>query len=304
MAAALKAARRQGAAKVVCAVPVAAPDALRHIEPLADQVVCLATPLPFVAVGCYYLDFSEVDDAKVVAALAAGTALAQQARDTHLAVTAERIPMDGQFVEADLAVPGNARGLVVFAHGSGSSRLSRRNQEVARVLNLRGFATLLFGLLTPFENEGPEARFDIALLSRRLRSVVEWAHAEPRLSSLPIGLFGASTGAAATLMVAAACPERITAVVSRGGRPDLAGQRMLALVRAPTLLIVGGEDHEVLELNRVARQAMDDVAQLAIHPGATHLFEEPGALEHVATLAGDWFARWLPGQPVRSSATA
>ena len=301
MTAALKAARRQGASQVVCAVPVAAPDALAAIEQLADVTVCLATPEPFRAVGRYYLDFSEVDDAKVVAALSA-VAAPGPAHDKHLTTAAVQVPCDGVRLDADLAVPGNARGLVIFAHGSGSSRLSSRNRSVARSLNLRGFATMLFDLLTMTESKDREVRFNVPLLARRLRAAVDWACSEPKLTGLPIGLFGASTGAAAALLVTTAYPERIAAVVSRGGRPDLAGERALQLVRAPTLLIVGGEDHDVLELNRAACETMNDVAQLAVHQGATHLFEEPGALEHVAALAGDWFARWLPAPSIRRSA--
>jgi predicted phosphoribosyltransferase/dienelactone hydrolase len=302
MAAALKSARRQGAARVVCAVPVAAPEALAGVEELADDTVCLATPVPFRAVGRFYLDFSQVDDASVVEALG-GNGSTTNRGYAPVAKIATSVPFDGGHLDADLVVPGDARGLVVFAHGSGSSRLSRRNQSVARSLNQRGFATLLFDLLTPRESDDPEARFNIPLLARRLHAAVDWAQREPRVAGLPIGLFGASTGAAATLLVAAADPERIAAVVSRGGRPDLAGERALRRVRAPTLLIVGGEDHAVLDLNRAVRELMGDVAQLAIHPGATHLFEELGALERVAALAGDWFARWLPVPSSRRSAT-
>jgi dienelactone hydrolase len=161
------------------------------------------------------------------------------------------------------------------------------------VLNRRGFSTLLFDLLTPQEDRDTAARFDVPRLARRLDAAVQWARQQPALRDLPRGLFGASTGAAAALMVAAARPDEIGAVVSRGGRPDLADASSLSRVQAPTLLIVGGADVEVLELNRVAQAAMPQGASLTVVPGATHLFEEPGALEQVAAIAADWFARWL-----------
>jgi predicted phosphoribosyltransferase/dienelactone hydrolase len=280
MAAALKAVRREQPARLVCAVPVASRDALALVKPLADRTVCLATPAPFGAVGRYYRDFSQVDDDDVVAAL-------RGVRRIHA------VP---------LRLPAGASGLVVFAHGSGSSRLSIRNQSVARALNQRGFATLLFDLLTPQENRAPDARFDVPLLAARLGRAVDWTAREPLLAALPLGLFGASTGAAAALAAAAADPARIGAVVSRGGRPDLAGTQVLSRIRAPTLLIVGGDDHPVLELNRLACEAMHGRAELAIVPGATHLFEEQGALERVASLAGDFFARNLPAAGARRSA--
>lgn len=168
-----------------------------------------------------------------------------------------------------------------------------RNRAVAARLNRQGFATSLFDLLTPPEDRDPANRFDVALLARRLSAALEWARSEVSQRHLPIGLFGASTGAAAALVVAAARPDDVAAVVSRGGRPDLAGKPNLAKVRAHTLLIVGGADTQVLELNREAMTAMHDAAELIIVPGATHLFEEPGALEKVAEIAADWFEQWL-----------
>lgn len=198
-----------------------------------------------------------------------------------------------------LAAPEHRSGIVVFAHGSGSSRFSPRNRGVARSLNGVGFATLLLDLLTADEHARDaltaEYRFDIGLLAERLEGAVEWAAAQPQLAGLPLGLFGASTGAAAALIAAAEQPGRIGAVVSRGGRPDLAAE-MLPRVRAPTLLVVGGEDREVIGLNRAAAARMVCEKELAIVPGATHLFEEPGALEEVARLAGAWFRRYL-GRP-------
>lgn len=193
-----------------------------------------------------------------------------------------------------LSVPPTPGGLVIFAHGSGSGRLSPRNRFVAGVLNQAGLGTLLLDLLTPQEAESYPTRFDIALLSRRLAAAVRATEGWPACRGLRIGLFGASTGAAAALEVAASLGDRIAAVVSRGGRPDLAA-RVFPLVRSPTLLIVGGEDHAVLELNRGALAALGARARLEVVPGATHLFEEPGTLEEAARLARDWFVRHLRG---------
>jgi putative phosphoribosyl transferase len=190
-----------------------------------------------------------------------------------------------------LEIPENPIGLALFAHGSGSSRFSPRNAFVAEALRERGFATLLMDLLTRNEARDRRNVFDIPLLAARVVEAIDWAAAEPALGRLPIGVFGASTGAAAALVAAAQRPQRVAAVVSRGGRPDLAGDA-LAEVRAPTLLIVGGLDHEVLGLNREALRLLPD-ARLDVVPGATHLFEEPGTLERVVELAGDWFAAKL-----------
>ncbi|MCO6009618.1 dienelactone hydrolase family protein [Actinoallomurus purpureus] len=193
-------------------------------------------------------------------------------------------------LEADLK--DGERGLVIFAHGSGSSRRSPRNRQVAAALRDRGFGTLLFDLLTPDEDledaRTARSRFDIPLLAERLSAVVEWARTRP------VGVFGASTGAAAALVTAAARPQDVAAVVSRGGRPDLAGEA-LAVVRAPTLLIVGGRDLDVLSLNERAAARMTAEKAIVVVPGAGHLFAEPGALEEVARLAGDWFARHIKG---------
>ena len=196
----------------------------------------------------------------------------------------------------DLVVPERARGLVLFAHGSGSSRKSPRNRFVAERLGRRALATLLFDLLTPAEEDidafTQAHRFDIALLATRLTDALAWAKRDARCKTLPIGLFGASTGAAAALVAAAVAPREVRAVVSRGGRPDLAGD-YLAQVTAPTLLIVGGRDDVVLELNRAASRELRGPSELAIVEGATHLFEEPFALEEVARLAGAHFERHL-----------
>jgi dienelactone hydrolase len=210
---------------------------------------------------------------------------------------AVRIPFDEGELSADLAVPDDPRGLVIFAHGSGSSRRSPRNRLVAEALQAGGFATLLADLLTPQEemadNTTREHRFDIPLLSRRVMAAIDWAESVPPLLSLPIGLFGASTGAAAALVAAARRPSHVAAVVSRGGRPDLADDA-LRHVRAPTLLIVGERDESVLVLHREAMGQMTGVTRLTVIPGATHLFEESGALELVAGLAREWFTQYLP----------
>ncbi|MFU8870917.1 dienelactone hydrolase family protein [Micromonospora sp. SL4-19] len=205
------------------------------------------------------------------------------------------IPVVGG-LPADLIVPSGATGVVLFAHGSGSSRHSPRNVAVAHQLNGRSLATVLVDLLTPDEDaldaRTAELRFDIGMLAERLAAIVDWMGAEPMLGRLPIGIFGASTGAAAALVAAAARPDQVRAVVSRGGRPDLAGSSLSA-VRAPTLLLVGGLDEQVIVLNEQARAELGDVAELRIVPGATHLFEEPGTLDQVADQAGTWFASHL-----------
>ncbi|MGB2568916.1 dienelactone hydrolase family protein [Micromonospora citrea] len=202
------------------------------------------------------------------------------------------IPVGAAGLPADIDGPDDATGVVLFAHGSGSSRHSPRNVAVARTLQRRGSATVLVDLLTPEEDEvdavTAELRFDIGMLAERLAGIVDWLGAEPSLGRLPVGLFGASTGAAAALVAAAARPERVAAVVSRGGRPDLAGSALSA-VRAPTLMLVGGLDEQVITLNEQAAAALTAPHELRIVPGATHLFEEPGTLEQVADAAGDWF---------------
>jgi putative phosphoribosyl transferase len=193
--------------------------------------------------------------------------------------------------------PGLARGVVVFAHGSGSSRMSPRNRFVANELRRAGFATLLCDLLTEEEDAQGAQRFDIELLTRRLRAAVSWVEHETDAAGLPIALFGASTGAAAALQVAAELGPGIAAVVSRGGRPDLAGDDALARVTAPTLLIVGGHDLQVIPLNEAAFARLRCLKSVAVVQGATHLFEEPGALERAAALASDWLIRHVRAEP-------
>ncbi|MEA2247479.1 MAG: putative phosphoribosyl transferase [Solirubrobacteraceae bacterium] len=222
------------------------------------------------------------------------------ATDTTVGVRARGVSLTGV-----LTVPPDARGVVVFAHGSGSGRLSPRNRAVARELVRARLGTLLIDLLTPDEEaedlRTARLRFDVRLLGERVVGAIDWLGAEavvgdvpPRLRAIPVGCFGASTGAAAALIAAAERPDRVRAVVSRGGRPDLAGP-VLPRVTAPTLLIVGGNDPEVIRLNRLAQQQLGGEARLEIVPAAGHLFEEPGALERVAVLTRDWFARHLTG---------
>ncbi|MDG4765761.1 dienelactone hydrolase family protein [Solwaraspora sp. WMMD406] len=213
--------------------------------------------------------------------------------------TPVRVPATGVVLDADVTVPPDARAVVVFAHGSGSSRLSPRNRTVAERLTADGLATVLTDLLTR-EEAGVDAvtaelRFDVSLLAGRLTEVVDWVGDQPGLGALPLGLFGASTGAAAALITAAARPDRVRAVVSRGGRPDLAGDG-LPEVRAPVLLIVGERDPQVRQLNAVAATALPALPVppvLRVVPGATHLFVEPGTLEQAAAMAADWFGTHL-----------
>jgi len=300
---AIAALRELRPARLIVAAPVIAAGTAEALRSVADEVACIASPAEFLAVGVWYKDFEQVSDEQVVSLLdeAARTAPRSDAA-TAVRVRPDsrtvRIPITDGALIGDLAFPsGLAVGLVVFVHGSGSSRLSPRNQEVAAVLRSHGLATLLFDLLTPREEtmdrETAEFRFDIPLLARRLVAVTDWLHTVPEVATLPMGYFGASTGAAAALAAAADRSAVIHAVVSRGGRPDLAGPA-LAIVTAPTLLIVGGEDREVLQLNRDARVRMDAArVELAMVPGAGHLFEEGDAMEKVTRLASDWFAEHL-----------
>jgi len=225
-------------------------------------------------------------------------------REHGLVVPGVAIPVPGDTVFGDLSVPEEAMGLVIFCHGSGSSRFSVRNREVAAHLQGRRLATLLMDLLTEREARQDEAtghwRFDVSLLAERVRAAAEWAGREPHVAHLPLGLFGASTGAAAALVAAAELPDLVRAVVSRGGRPDLA-MSALPRVRAPVLLIVGGADHVVLDLNKKAARHLPD-ATIKVIPGATHLFEEPGALAQVAAAAADWFLTHLPAAPAHGQA--
>jgi putative phosphoribosyl transferase len=216
---------------------------------------------------------------------------------TSNAVRAVEIAADGVRLQGELALPRQVDGIVLFAHGSGSSRHSPRNTYVAGVLREAGLGTLLFDLLTAAEDRDYATRFDIPLLTSRLLAATQFLAGDPTAPKLPIGYFGASTGAAAALAAAAELGTGVGAVVSRGGRPDLAGAAALPRVRAPTLLIVGGRDTEVIALNREAYARLACEKSLHIVPGATHLFEEPGTLEQVAMAAADWFRRWLVVEP-------
>lgn len=209
-------------------------------------------------------------------------------------MTAVKIPAgNGVALDGELILPVSATGVVLFAHGSGSSRFSPRNAYVAKMLQQRGIGTLLFDLLTSAEDQNYQMRFDIKVLTSRLLAATNWILANPATASLKIGYFGASTGAAAALQAAAQMNKLVSAVVSRGGRPDLAGKTALNQVNAPTLLIVGENDYGVIELNEQAYAAMNCEKKLILVPGATHLFEEPGTLEQAARYATDWFLRYF-----------
>ena len=320
-AAACQVARRMGAQRVVLAVPVGAPESLHALRSTCDAVVSLHAPEYFMAVGTFYDNFRHVSDAEVSDLLArSDDAVKEPAASTRTAndqdPNADPRPSEPHFatksagqtpapperdedvnlevadgtvtLEGHLTVPPNATGMVIFVHGSGSSRHSPRNRFVASQLNEAGLGTLLFDLLTKEEEAERANVFDIQALAARLTDVTRWFLEQPGGRQPALGYFGASTGAAAALWAAAEPDVHIDAIVSRGGRPDLADPR-LPDVPWPTLLIVGGRDEVVLELNRQAQQRLRCENQRAIVPGATHLFEEPGALQTVTRLARDWF---------------
>jgi len=288
--AACQVAKAQGAARVVMAAPVAPPSACAALAADADEVICLETPRHFMAIGEWYQDFSQTSDAEVISLLRAAEEEgppAEAPRGGEVVIAAGAARLAGH-----LSTPGTGAGIVLFAHGSGSSRHSPRNRFVADVLADAGLGTLLFDLLTTEEERDRANVFDIGLLAGRLGAVTQWLHAQPGLAGARVGYFGASTGAAAALWAAAEPGGDVAAVVSRGGRPDLAMQR-LAEVRAPTLLIVGALDDVVLGMNREAQAQLRCENRLAVVPGAGHLFEEPGTLDRVAALARAWFTRFL-----------
>ena len=289
--AALRALRVRRPRRLVFAAPVGARETLAMLEREADEVVVVGRPEELSAIGAWYDDFRQVGDDEVVDSL-------EQAPRRDGGVAAKQdvtIPAGSVELQGHLAVPAGASGIVLFVHGSGSSRFSPRNRFVADVLRSAGLATLLFDFLTPDEEAvdqvTAELRFDIEFLARRLALVTDWVERNASTRHLRVGYFGASTGAAAALIAAAARPS-VAAVVSRGGRPDLA-KEALARVRAPTLLLVGGEDAGVIELNQEAYAMLRCEKKLFIVPGATHLFEEPGTLERVAERAASWFVRHL-----------
>ena len=297
--AACRVARAQGAQCIILAVPVAPPGWTKRIHGDADECVALETPEPFFAVGQFYADFSPTTDEEVSACLERATGLAEATTVDDAAVDDppgrdEEVTLDVGPVQltGHLTVPEGATGIVVFVHGSGSSRHSPRNRFVADVLNGAELGTFLFDLLTADEALERDKVFDIDLLAARLLHVTRWLIAQPEGQSARIGYFGASTGAAAALRAAAQLGAQIAAIVSRGGRPDLAAD-CLDAVTAPTLLIVGGHDDIVIGLNQQAQSALRCDNSLVVVPGATHLFEEPGTLETVAVLARDWFVRHL-----------
>jgi putative phosphoribosyl transferase len=283
--------RRRGASRIVLAVPVGPPDVRARFAGVVDDVVCLESPAQFQAVSQAYSSFAQTSDEEVVELL-------QRARTRATTAGEVTIPagISGPGLAGVLEVPPSPSGLVLFAHGSGSTRLSPRNAAVARSLQEAGLATLRFDLLTEREARDRANVFDVELLGRRLVAATRFAAGCEPTSALPVGYFGASTGAAAALWAAAEPGTGVRAIVSRGGRPDLALERLPA-VTAPTLLIVGGADQAVLALNRQAAACLRCTREVAVVPNATHLFEEPGALEQVGRLATAWFCRHLV--PVR-----
>ncbi len=296
--AACRVARALGAVRVVLAVPVGPAGVEERFRGEVDEIVCPHQPQTFYAVGQFYADFSQTTDDEVTALLhrrrveldrgdQGGTGYRTSPVDEEVRITLGDLTLAGR-----LTVPDAALGLVLFAHGSGSSRHSPRNRYVAAVLQEARVGTLLFDLLTTTEEHDRRMVFDVDLLAARLAGATAWARSQPAATGLPIGYFGASTGAAAALWAAADPEQEIAAVVSRGGRPDLAIPR-LDQVRAATLLIVGGRDAMVLDLNREAQRHLRCENDLAVVPGATHLFEEPGTLTQAATLARDWFSEHL-----------
>mgnify|MGYP006278539397 CR=1 FL=1 len=282
MRAAVHVARAHGARKVVVAAPVAPPDVVNMLRHHADAVVVLDEPAEFEAVGRWYRDFQPVTDDEVVR-------LVHEAMATHTEVVVAAGPV---MLPGTLSVPPRPRGVVVFAHGSGSSRRSPRNRWVAERLQSAGMATLLVDLLTDAEAHEQVHVFDVELLADRVGATLDFVAGQHDTKALPVGLFGASTGAAAALWAAAERGAGVGAVVSRGGRPDLA-QRRLHEVTAPTLLLVGGDDGTVVDLNRRAAQSLRCEHRLVVVPGASHLFEEPGTLERVADEASRWFRTHL-----------
>jgi predicted phosphoribosyltransferase/dienelactone hydrolase len=295
--AACQVARAHGAARVVLAVPTAPAGWQAEMGDTADTYVSLVTPEQFVSVGQWYRSFEVVDDDEMLRVLDRAAARGWEAAipidPQPSAVRAQRVVLD-----AHVTMPARAGGVVVFAHGSGSSRHSPRNAFVADVLEQAGVGTVLVDLLTEREADERANVFDIDLLAHRLRAVTRWVERQWVGVQVQLGLFGASTGAAAALAAAADPDAHVSAVVSRGGRPDLA-RRHLAGVRAPTLLIVGSRDDVVLDLNRQAAELLRCEHRLEIVPGASHLFEEPGTLQRAATLAADWFASHLRRASVR-----
>jgi putative phosphoribosyl transferase len=303
--AAIRAVRERHPRQLILAVPVIAAETARDLEREVDKLVCVRAPEVFYAVGCWYDQFPQTTDDEVTTLLELMADAVQREVPAPDNPPPEptgdpvdvSIPCDAGVLEGFLEIPAAPHGLVLFAHGSGSGRHSARNQHVARAVQDAGLATLLLDLLT-LEEEREDAltghlRFDIGLLAQRLLAATRWASQSALTRRLPIGYFGASTGAAAALQAAAQVPGLVRAIVSRGGRPDLAGESALSRVVAPTLLIVGARDEEVLRINRAAMARIPAKHRLVVVPRATHLFEEPGTLDTVARLAARWFAQHL-----------
>lgn len=282
-------ARARGAFRVVLATPVAPAGWESEFAGVADEMVCLYAPVHFGGVGQFYEDFSQVSDEEVLGLLGEARSLsAPRPREEHVAIEVEH----GVHLQGILQIPEHPRGCVVFVHGSGSSRHSPRNRQVATMLVNAGFSTLLFDLLTRNEERERRNVFDIELLASRLVKVTDWVQGREDLRHQPIGLFGASTGAAGALELAAREPSRIAAVVSRGGRPDLAGDS-LEKVTCPVLLIVGALDEHVLSLNEHAGRRLGAHGRIVVIPGASHLFEEPGTLRMAGAEATAFFLEHL-----------
>jgi erythromycin esterase-like protein/predicted phosphoribosyltransferase/dienelactone hydrolase len=299
MKAALRSLKDNGARRIVVALPVAPESALTELTGLADDIVCLLRAQTFHGVGAFYRDFSQLSDEEVIRILAQiPTVQPDIPRRKDGNISRRLVAIPPVALEGELAVPKDPQGVIVFVHGSGSSRHSPRNQQVASDLNERGFATLLFDLLTSREAKDRHNVFDIPLLAERVVEALVWIGSEPDIADLPVGLFGASTGAAAALVAAAELRGRIAAVVSRGGRPDLARPH-LPEVQSPTLLIVGSLDHDVIELNKQALAELNCDKKLRIVPGAGHLFEEAGTLDIAIGHAGDWFVSHLVSPEIR-----
>lgn len=291
--AAAQVARAQGAARVIVATPVAPREAKDRLAADADEVVVVDSPEPFHAIGQFYLDFEQTPDAEVSRLLDQSPAVQEtnspSSNDPAGLAQEVEVEAGGHRLGGHLTVPEGSSGTILFAHGSGSSRHSPRNQYVAEALNGAGLGTLLFDLLTPEEELDRDNVFDIELLAGRLVDATAWMASHSTWPGSSFGYFGASTGAAAALWAAAELGTEVSAVVSRGGRPDLASP-VLSEVQAPTLLIVGGNDSVVLDLNRAAQAELRCENRLEVVPGAGHLFEEPGALDQVAELAVKWFS--------------
>jgi putative phosphoribosyl transferase len=307
MRAAIAALRRHEPAQIVVAVPVGSSATCSEIERIADRCACAVAPENLRSVGFWYDDFGQTDDEEVCTLLTRAAsrsvpanqeaqhetesgpppAQTQKVNETEVAIAAGK-----QTVRGTLRIPADAGAVIIFAHGSGSGRFSTRNQYVARILQEAGLGSLLIDLLDEDEAKDRARVFDIALLAARLQTAASWLASQTETASLRLGYFGASTGAAAALVAAAEAPSSIGAIVSRGGRPDLAFHA-LPQVTAPCLLLVGGNDQEVLELNRQAFERLNCLRKLVVIKGATHLFPEPGALEEVARLAKEWFLQYL-----------